>query len=201
MTDNQQRSNNTFFSPLKSIHPRMRYVKAGFTIVELLIVIVVIGILATITIVAYNGVQSRANDAAVQSDLENIAKSLQIYAAVNESFPDIDDSAVRATLNLKPTRGSYDVSAPANSPTDLITRNLIICVIKSGATQNYGVAAMSKSGTVYAYTQASGAKKEAYTWIGQQSTACPRLGISTSDPTYARTFAYQSDKGGWQSGW
>ncbi|RYF29318.1 MAG: prepilin-type N-terminal cleavage/methylation domain-containing protein [Chloroflexi bacterium] len=34
--------------------------KSGFTIVELLIVIVVIGILAAITIVAFNGVQKRA---------------------------------------------------------------------------------------------------------------------------------------------
>jgi prepilin-type N-terminal cleavage/methylation domain-containing protein len=41
----------------------------GFTIVELLIVIVVIGILAAITIVAYNGVQQRATASATQSDL------------------------------------------------------------------------------------------------------------------------------------
>ena len=42
--------------------------KAGFTIVELLIVIVIIGILAAITIVAYNGIQQRAQAATVQSD-------------------------------------------------------------------------------------------------------------------------------------
>jgi prepilin-type N-terminal cleavage/methylation domain-containing protein len=42
--------------------------KSGFTIVELLIVIVVIGILAAITIVAYNGIQDRANDTSVKSD-------------------------------------------------------------------------------------------------------------------------------------
>ena len=43
----------------------------GFTIVELIIVIVVIAILATITIVAYNGVQERASEAALQSDLDS----------------------------------------------------------------------------------------------------------------------------------
>ncbi|RYF28607.1 MAG: prepilin-type N-terminal cleavage/methylation domain-containing protein, partial [Chloroflexi bacterium] len=39
----------------------------GFTIVELLIVIVVIGILAAITIVAFNGIQNRGKAAAGQS--------------------------------------------------------------------------------------------------------------------------------------
>jgi prepilin-type N-terminal cleavage/methylation domain-containing protein len=174
----------------------------GFTIVELLIVIVVIGILAAITIVAYNGVQNRANDAVVQSDLENMAKAIQSYGAINGDYPDVTNSAVRTALGLKATRGSYDVTAPANSPTDLITRNLIICIIKTGATQNFGIAAMSKSGTVYSYSQSAGAKKEAYTWIGQQSSACPRLGISNLlDPAYVRAFAFQSDMSGWQAGW
>ena len=44
----------------------------GFTIVELLIVIVVIGVLAAITIVAYNGIQSRARDSARVSDINAI---------------------------------------------------------------------------------------------------------------------------------
>jgi prepilin-type N-terminal cleavage/methylation domain-containing protein len=49
----------------------------AFTIVELLIVIVVIGILAAVTIVAYNGVTSRAAIAGVQSDLESTAKIIE----------------------------------------------------------------------------------------------------------------------------
>lgn len=49
----------------------------GFTIVELLIVIVVIGILAAITIVAFNGVQERGKVSRAQSDLRNLSQAIQ----------------------------------------------------------------------------------------------------------------------------
>lgn len=59
----------------------------GFTIVELLIVIVVIAILAAITIVAYNGVQGRSTFSRVQSELASINKALKMYHAENGSYP------------------------------------------------------------------------------------------------------------------
>ena len=52
----------------------------GFTIVELLIVIVVIGILAAISIVTYNGLQDRAHDASRRSGASNIAKIIGLIA-------------------------------------------------------------------------------------------------------------------------
>lgn len=61
--------------------------KAGFTIVELLIVIVIIGILAAITIVAYNGVQARATFAAYRSDIDTINKAINLYYADNGAYP------------------------------------------------------------------------------------------------------------------
>jgi prepilin-type N-terminal cleavage/methylation domain-containing protein len=57
-----------------------RFRHHGFTIVELLIVIVVIAILAAITIVAFNGVQQRARDSQRMSDLSNARKALMRWS-------------------------------------------------------------------------------------------------------------------------
>jgi len=65
----------------------MKKSTSGFTIVELLIVIVVIAILATISVVAFNGVQMRARDAKRASDIATIAKALEAYYAVNGRYP------------------------------------------------------------------------------------------------------------------
>jgi len=61
--------------------------KKGFTIVELLVVIVVIGILAVITIVGYTGVTQRAAAATLESDLKNAATQLELYKAENGTYP------------------------------------------------------------------------------------------------------------------
>lgn len=60
--------------------------RKGFTIVELLIVIVLIGILASIALLAYGNIQQRARDAQRKSDLASIAKSLQHYRTDNGNF-------------------------------------------------------------------------------------------------------------------
>jgi general secretion pathway protein G len=53
---------------------------SGFTVIELIIVIVVIGILAAIVIVSYNGIQQRAQDVGRLNDLDNVASLLALYA-------------------------------------------------------------------------------------------------------------------------
>lgn len=59
----------------------------GFTIVELLIVIVIIGILAALVIVAYNGIQARARDTTRTTDMRNIRSALAAYNADNSAYP------------------------------------------------------------------------------------------------------------------
>lgn len=56
----------------------------GFTIVELLIVIVVIGILATVSIVSYSGIQARARDTRRAQDIANIKHALITYDTMHQ---------------------------------------------------------------------------------------------------------------------
>ena len=59
----------------------------GFTIVELLIVVVVIAILAAITIVSYNGITNRANASAAASTAATLQKKAELYQADVGSYP------------------------------------------------------------------------------------------------------------------
>ncbi len=65
--------------------------QAGFTIVELLIVIVVIGILAAITIVSYSGITARANATKALTNAANVQKVVEAYNAdpLNTGYPDL----------------------------------------------------------------------------------------------------------------
>jgi prepilin-type N-terminal cleavage/methylation domain-containing protein len=84
----------------------MKQYARGFTIVELLIVIIVIGILASISVVTYRGSQERAQYAKAQTDLKNINDALTVYKAQNGRYPD----SYSATGNFFGWVYSYDRS-------------------------------------------------------------------------------------------
>ncbi len=81
--------------------------KDGFTIVELLIVVVVIGILAAIVTVAYTGISSSAHKATVLNDLAGFAKKMEIYKVQNSAYP--TNATMLTNAGLKVTQGSYDI--------------------------------------------------------------------------------------------
>lgn len=59
----------------------------GFTIVELLIVIVIIAVLAAITILAYNGITNRSKAASAAATANSLQKKLEAYNAGKGSYP------------------------------------------------------------------------------------------------------------------
>lgn len=61
--------------------------QTGFTIVEMIVVVVVIGILASISLVSYTTVQQRARDAQRTTDITEVQKALEKYHAANGTYP------------------------------------------------------------------------------------------------------------------
>jgi prepilin-type N-terminal cleavage/methylation domain-containing protein len=64
-----------------------RFKHSGFTIIELLVVIVIIGILVTITVVNYNGVQARSRDTIIKNAAKQVAVELLRYSSDTGNTP------------------------------------------------------------------------------------------------------------------
>ena len=91
--------------------------KSGFTIVELLVVIVVIGVLAAITTVAYNGLQTRARTSAAQAMANQASKKVMAYYVTNSSYPtDLTTADIPDTTGLQ-----YSVNNGVSPATYCIT--------------------------------------------------------------------------------
>lgn len=94
----------------------------GFTLVELLIVIIIIGILATLVIVTFTGVQAKARDSKRQTDIEAIDSHLEAFFAENSYYPtvidlqDITASTGWVTTNMKGLDAAA-LSDPKSTPT------------------------------------------------------------------------------------
>lgn len=147
----------------------------GFTIVELLIVIVVIAILAAISVVAYTGVQNRANDSVVQGDLRNIGAKVNEYLAINGQLPTF---AQLVSLGAAPTHDAY-----GNHYNGL--HNLVYCKLDDPSTK-FIVVGASKSGKVFVFRD--GSVQAGVGPLATYSTTCPNNGLAS--PTYAEWFLF-----------
>ncbi len=94
----------------------------AFTIVELLIVVIVIAILATISIVAYNGIRQRATDSAIASKESTAKKKLETYKVENDSYPE-DQATFDSLTGQKPGDKFYTTysSSSPHGPYTLFT--------------------------------------------------------------------------------
>lgn len=99
----------------------------GFTLVELLIVIVIIAILTVISLIAYNGIQNQARTSTSQAVVKSVADKAQIYNTEESHFPasltdmttadqtksyHIDSSAVVDGGSTAPTTGPTGENGP-----------------------------------------------------------------------------------------
>lgn len=83
----------------------MKFFSKGFTLAEILVVVSIIGVLASLIAVNVSSSQQRARDSRRQADLQNISGALELFRATNRSYPvqssgpvAVDGSILNSTL-------------------------------------------------------------------------------------------------------
>lgn len=158
----------------------------GFTIVELLIVIVVIAILAAITVVAYNGIQNRAYDTSAKSDLRNLAAKVREYTVLNnEQIPTADQAGLESFA--KATKSAYQPRGGTS---------LLYCRTNT----EFAFVAQSKSGT--AFVIENGEIRQIGTWGGSNDDNACGANVTVglvygADPGYGYVYLYRNST--WQT--
>lgn len=95
--------------------------QSGFTIVELLIVIVIIGILAGLVITTFIGIQARGRDSERQTDLKAIQGQLEAFFADNGYYPNALDLNSDTWRQGKMTLDKKALADPSNATTQAVT--------------------------------------------------------------------------------
>jgi prepilin-type N-terminal cleavage/methylation domain-containing protein len=113
--------------------------RRGFTIVELLIVIVVIGILAALTIVAYNGIQGRAIASTLQSDLDSASKQLKLYQVDHSAYPTSIDCSAAPAANSICLKSSGSSSYTAFQVSNATSSSQAFCLTATNNTTSYRI--------------------------------------------------------------
>lgn len=94
--------------------PRLRRSERGFTLVELMVVVAVIGVLSTIAIPLYVNVQARSRVAKAQADSRTLASAVSIYGAHMGSIPSALTQLTTIATNAQGQRaGPFMSTVPA----------------------------------------------------------------------------------------
>lgn len=117
--------------------------RKGFTIIELLIVVVILGLLASIAIPKLAATKDKTKMASVRSDLRNTMTAQEAYFADYNTFGNLSQLQAASNYNLSPgntgtvTGVSNGYTATISNPT--ISMGLTQCTVQSGAGATVGV--------------------------------------------------------------
>ena len=106
---------------MRNLIRQARKNESGFTLVELLIVIVILGVLAGIVVFAVSGINDNSKDSACKSDKKNVEIATESYYAQNKSYPNgtTSDDRIGVLVNANflreaPSTTNYTITLAAN---------------------------------------------------------------------------------------
>lgn len=176
--------------------PRKNGTTNGFTIVEILIVILIIAILATIVLLAYNGLQNNTYETSVKNDLTSAAKSLELYRTKDneEKFPrnstELEDMKTDAKYMIKISKEAYHKDS----------NNFAYCYAGS-AGESYALVARTRTDKVFYISNITGGIEElSGGWLNSTTTLCPAVGFGTSG-TGTGVWGFSGSPRVWQEDW
>lgn len=90
--------------------------REGFTLLELMLVTIIIGVLASLAMAGFSGVKERTKTAAVRSDVRNVLTAAEAYRSVHGLLPSSLDELVTAGLHRPSENVGYCVFQRAAGP-------------------------------------------------------------------------------------
>jgi len=137
----------------------------GFTIIELIVVIAIIAVLASIVMVNVTGYIDKAKDAAIKSDLANIATGMAACYAQYGSYSNGASTPIYCQNNT-----TY---VPSTLSADITDRGGTLIVTASPTTAYAACSKLASDSTTYVCVDSTGITKEGTTECSTSTTACP----------------------------
>ena len=142
----------------------------GFTIVELLIVIVVIAILASISIVSYNGIQNRAKATAAASTAKNVATKAEMANTFKSAYPgviaDFNDNSESKIAGSGLILVAAPTSVTSANGTNTVSYEKCTAGAALGGARIGAFDYSTGSGWIYTYLGNASASTACTTWTG-----------------------------------
>ncbi|MBC7869075.1 prepilin-type N-terminal cleavage/methylation domain-containing protein [Candidatus Saccharibacteria bacterium] len=161
----------------------------GFTIVELLIVIVVIGVLASISIVAYSGINQRAVAASLSSDLASATKQLKLFQVDYSAYPTTINCAIADSATNKCLKSSNGTTYTYNANNGVNPQTFGLTAYNGTQSYNISQASAVLSGGSNLYTGFP--TNSVYNWTSPAyySELHPNIPLKPST-TYTFSYSY-----------